>query len=96
MACNKRFVRRTNVGSIEENWDDETLLGRCGSVGIGCKFLQINLREPTEATFGSKELQASALEFLSFDTEALDNEYEATPMGERVASCTTHFQQIFC
>lgn len=83
----KRFVRRTNVGSIEENWDDETPSWvDAAQSASGVSFSKSKSREPTEATFGFQ--RASSINVgnsLSFDIEALDNEYEATPMGERVA-----------
>ena len=83
----KRFVRRTNVGSIEENWDDETPSWvDAAQTASGVSFSKSKSREPTEATFGFQRASSiSAGNSQSFDTEALDNEYEATPMGERVA-----------
>ena len=83
----KRFVRRTNVGSIEENWDDETPSWvDAAQSASGVSFSKSNSREPTEATFGFQRASSISIgNSLSFDTEALDNEYEATPMGERVA-----------
>ena len=83
----KRFVRRTNVGSIEENWDDETPSWvDAAQSASGVSFSKSKSREPTEATFGFQRASSiSAGYSQSFDTEALDNEYEATPMGERVA-----------
>ena len=83
----KRFVRRTNVGSIEENWDDETPSWvDAAQAASGVSFCKSNSREPTEATFGFQRASSISIgNSQSFDTEALDNEYEATPMGERVA-----------
>ena len=83
----KRFVRRTNVGSIEENWDDETPSWvDAAQSASGVSFSKSKSREPTEATFGFQRASSISVgNALSFDTEALDNEYEATPMGERVA-----------
>ena len=83
----KRFVRRTNVGSIEENWDDETPSWvDAAQSASGVSFSKSKSREPTEATFGIQRASSISVgNSLSFDTEALDNEYEATPMGERVA-----------
>ena len=83
----KRFVRRTNVGSIEENWDDETPSWvDAAQSASGVSFSKSKSREPTEATFGFQRASSITVgNSLSFDTEALDNEYEATPMGERVA-----------
>tara|TARA_Y100001958_G_scaffold60562_1_gene40792 strand:- start:9448 stop:11460 length:2013 start_codon:yes stop_codon:yes gene_type:complete len=83
----KRFVRRTNVGSIEENWDDETPSWvDAAQSASGVSFSKSNSREPTEATFGFQRASSISIgNSQSFDTEALDNEYEATPMGERVA-----------
>ena len=83
----KRFVRRTNVGSIEENWDDETPSWvDAAQSASGVSFSKSKSREPTEATFGFQRASSISVgNSLSFDTEALDNEYEATPMGERVA-----------
>ena len=83
----KRFVRRTNMGSIEENWDDETPSWvDAAQSASGVSFSKSKSREPTEATFGFQRASSISVgNSLSFDTEALDNEYEATPMGERVA-----------
>ena len=83
----KRFVRRTNVGSIEENWDDETPSWvDAAQSASGVSFSKSKSREPIEATFGFQRASSISVgNSLSFDTEALDNEYEATPMGERVA-----------
>ena len=83
----KRFVRRTNIGSIEENWDDETPSWvDAAQSASGVSFSKQKSREPTEATFGFQRASSISIEeSLSFETEALDNEYEATPMGERVA-----------
>ena len=83
----KRFVRRTNVGNLEENWDDETPSWvDAAQSASGVSFSKSKSREPTEATFGFQRASSiSAGTSLSFDVEALDNEYEATPMGERVA-----------
>ena len=83
----KRFVRRTNVGSIEENWDDETPSWvDAAQSASGVIFSKSKSREPTEATFGFQRASSISVgNSQSFDTEALDNEYEATPMGERVA-----------
>lgn len=83
----KRFVRRTNVGSIEENWDDETPSWvDAAQSASGVSFSKSKSREPTEATFGFQRASSISVgNSQSFDTEALDNEYEATPMGERVA-----------
>ena len=42
--------------------------------------------EPAEATFGFRKRQESHLRLQTpLEIEAMDNEYEATPMGERVA-----------
>ena len=83
----KRFVRRTNVGSIEENWDDETPSWvDAAQSASGVSFSKSKSREPTEATFGFQRASSISVgNSQSFDTEALDNEYEATSMGERVA-----------
>ena len=83
----KRFVRRTNVGSIEENWDDETPSWvDAAQSASGVSFSKSKSREPNEATFGFQRASSISVgNSLSFDIEALDNEYEATPMGERVA-----------
>ena len=83
----KRFVRRTNVGSIEENWDDETPSWvDAAQSASGVSFSKSKSREPIEATFGFQRASSISVgNSLSFDTEALDNEYEATPMGARVA-----------
>ena len=83
----KRFVRRTNVGSIEENWDDETPSWvDAAQSASGVSFSKSKSREPTEATFGFQRASSISVgNSLSLDIEALDNEYEATPMGERVA-----------
>ena len=83
----KRFVRRTNVGSIEENWDDETPSWvDAAQSASGVSFSKSKSREPNEATFGFQRASSISVgNSLSLDIEALDNEYEATPMGERVA-----------
>ena len=83
----KRFVRRTNVGTLEENWDDETPSWvDAAQSASGVSFSKSKSREPTEATFGFQRASSISVgDSLSFDVEALDNEYEATPMGERVA-----------
>ncbi len=83
----KRFIRRTNIGSIEENWDDETPSWvDAAQSASGVVLSKSKSNEPTEATFGfQKASRMSVGIHLSFNTEALDNEYEATPMGERVA-----------
>ena len=83
----KRFVRRTNVGSINENWDDETPSWvDAAQSASGVSISSSKSKEPTEATFGFQ--RASKIEITSsnsYDMEALDTTYEATAMGERVA-----------
>lgn len=83
----KRFVRRTNVGSINENWDDDTPSWvDAAQSASGVSISSSKSKEPTEATFGFQ--RASKIEITSsnsYDMEALDTTYEATAMGERVA-----------
>lgn len=83
----KRFIRRKNIGTINESWDDET--PSWVDVAQNASGVQISSnksKEPIEATFGfqrASEITISVSK--SFDVEALDTEYEATPMGERIA-----------
>tara|TARA_B110001452_G_scaffold247171_1_gene233060 strand:- start:2356 stop:3390 length:1035 start_codon:yes stop_codon:yes gene_type:complete len=86
----KRFIRRTNIGSVSESWDDETpswVEAAQSASGVDFKSTKsTKSKEPTEATFGFQ--RASTIKIStpnSFDVEALDTSYEATPMGERVA-----------
>ena len=83
----KRFIRRTNIGSIHESWDDETPSWvDAAQSASGVSFTSNKSKEPTEATFGFQ--RASGIKIstpVSFDVEALDTSYEATSMGERVA-----------
>ncbi len=83
----KRFVRRTNLGTEEETWDDEVPSWvDVAQSASGVSFSKSSSREPVEATFGfqkASRIGISPSNQLSY--EALDNEYEATPMGERVA-----------
>ncbi len=83
----KRFIRRTNVGTVSESWDDETPSWvEAAQSASGVDFKSNKSKEPTEATFGFQ--RASTIKIStpnSFDVEALDTSYEATPMGERVA-----------
>ena len=83
----KRFVRRTNVGVEEEEWDDEipSWVDAAQSAS-GVSLTTKKSKEPVEATFGfqrASKIGVSASS--SFEFEAMDNEYEATLMGERVA-----------
>ena len=83
----KRFVRRTNLGTEEETWDDEVPSWvDVAQSASGVSFSKSSSREPVEATFGfqkASRIGISSTNQLTY--EALDNEYEATPMGERVA-----------
>ena len=83
----KRFIRRTNVGSEEEDWNDEVPSWvDAAQTASGVSLSKNKSIEPTEVTFGfQKASRISAQASNSFDFEAMDNEYEATPMGERVA-----------
>ena len=83
----KRFIRRTNVGSEEEIWDDEipSWVDAAQSAS-GVSISKSKSREPVEATFGfQRASRINVSEISSLDFEAIDNEYEATTMGERVA-----------
>ena len=83
----KRFVRRTNIGDVSENWDDETPSWvDAAQAASGVSLSKSKTLEPTEATFGfQRASEISISSSMSLDVEALDNEYEATAMGERVA-----------
>ena len=83
----KRFIRRTNVGSEEEIWNDEipSWVDAAQSAS-GVSISKSKSREPVEATFGfQRASRINISEISSLDFEAIDNEYEATNMGERVA-----------
>lgn len=83
----KRFIRRTNIGVEEKDWDDELpswvdAAQSASGVTMGKK----KSIEPAEATFGFQRASRISVQTTnSLEIEALDNEYEATPMGERVA-----------
>jgi len=83
----KRFIRRTNIGVEEETWDDEVPSWvDAAQAASGVSMSQRKSKEPVEATFGFQ--RASKINVTSpnsFEYEAFDNEYEATPMGERIA-----------
>ena len=83
----KRFIRRTNVGTISESWDDETPSWvDAAQSASGVSFSSNKTREPTEATFGFQRASSITISTPeSFEVEALDTRYEATAMGERVA-----------
>lgn len=83
----KRFIRRTNVGSEEEDWNDDVPSWvDAAQTASGVSLSKNKSIEPTEVTFGfQKASRISAQASNSFEFEAMDNEYEATPMGERVA-----------
>ncbi len=83
----KRFIRRTNVGSEEEDWNDDVPSWvDAAQTASGVSLSKNKSIEPTEVTFGfQKASRISAQASNSFDFEAMDNEYEATPMGERIA-----------
>ena len=82
----KRFVRRTNIGTIQESWDDEIPSWiSAASNASGVSLTSKKSKEPVEATFGFRKATSFniAEEIPTF--ESLDTTYEATPMGERVA-----------
>ena len=83
----KRFIRRTNVGDNIESWDDDKpswVDAAQSASGVGLSSTKS--KEPTEATFGFQRASRISLSTpTSFDVEALDTSYEATPMGERIA-----------
>lgn len=81
----KRFIRRTTIGNLEDTWDDE----KPSWVDVAQSAAGVSLSkssEQVEATFGfQRASRINIPEVSSPDYESLDNEYEATPMGERVA-----------
>ena len=83
----KRFIRRANVGTVSESWDDETPSWvDAAQSASGVSFSTNKTREPTEATFGFQRASSITISTPeSFEVEALDTRYEATAMGERVA-----------
>ena len=83
----KRFVRRKNIGTINESWDDETPSWvDAAQSASGVKMSARKSKEPIEATFGFQRASSIAVSNIdTLDVEALDTEYEATPMGERIA-----------
>jgi helicase len=83
----KRFIRRVTVGSISETWDDDkpSWVDAAQSAS-GVSFASKKSKEPIEATFGFQRASKITIETPpSFDVEAADSSYEATPMGERIA-----------
>lgn len=83
----KRFVRRTNAGVVNETWDDDTPSWvDAAQSASGVSLSSNKSKEPIEATFGFQRASKISISTpTSFNVEALDSEYEATPMGERVA-----------
>jgi len=83
----KRFIRRTNLGTEEEVWDDEVPSWvDAAQLASGVSISKSKSREPVEATFGfQRASKITVAEMSSPEYEATDNEYEATLMGERVA-----------
>lgn len=83
----KRFIRRKNIGTINESWDDETPSWvDAAQSASGVTMTGKKSKEPVEATFGFQRASRIAVSSTAiFDVEALDTEYEATPMGERIA-----------
>ena len=83
----KRFIRRKNIGTISESWDDETPSWvDAAQSASGVTMSGKKSKEPVEATFGFQRASRIAVSGTAiFDVEALDTEYEATPMGERIA-----------
>jgi helicase len=83
----KRFIRRTNIGTNNESWDDETPSWvDAAQSASGVKISSSKSKEPVEATFGFQRASNITVSTpTSLNVEALDTEYEATPMGERVA-----------
>ena len=83
----KRFIRRTNLGTEEEVWDDEVPSWvDAAQSASGVSISKSKSREPVEATFGfQRASKITVAEMSSPEYEATDNEYEATLMGERVA-----------
>ena len=85
----KRFIRRTEQHSMTESWDDETpawLDSALAASGVSLGGVNKSKLEPREATFGFK--RASSIVRQEPDTflgESVDNRYEATAMGERIA-----------
>ena len=83
----KRFIRRKSIGTISESWDDETPSWvDAAQSASGVTMSAKKSKEPTEATFGFKRASSIAISSTEiFNVEALDTEYEATAMGERIA-----------
>ena len=83
----KRFIRRTNVGTQEEEWDDTIPVWvDAAKSASGVDISRKKSIEPTEATFGFQRASSiSVVPKNNFTIEALDTTYEATSMGERVA-----------
>jgi len=83
----KRFIRRKSIGTINESWDDETPSWvDAAQNASGVKISSKKSKEPIEATFGFQKASKIAISVSqAFDVEALDTEYEATPMGERIS-----------
>ena len=83
----KRFIRRTNVGTQEEEWDDTIPVWvDAAKSASGVDISRKKSIEPTEATFGFQRASSiSVVPENNFTIEALDTTYEATSMGERVA-----------
>ncbi len=82
----KRFIRRSNIGTIQEAWDDEVPSWiSAASNASGVSLTSKKSTEPVEATFGFRKATSFnvAEEVPMF--ESLDTTYEATPMGEKVA-----------
>ena len=82
----KRFIKRTNKGTSDETWDDDTpiwvsVAKEASGVNLGGK----QIKQSTEATFGfTKATNINYPDEIPL-IEAFDSSYEATAMGERVA-----------
>jgi helicase len=85
----KRFIRRTEQHSMTESWDDETpawLDSALSASGVSLGGTRKSRLEPREATFGFQRASNIApTETQTLLGESVENRYEATAMGERIA-----------
>ena len=78
----------TNIGVEEEDWDDELPSWvDAAQAASGVTMGKKKSVEPAEATFGfQRASRISVQTSTSLEIEALDNEYEATPMVTKGSS----------
>lgn len=83
----KRFIRRRNIGSRNEDWDDDIPSWvDVAKSASGVEMIKERVIEPSEATFGFRKASNIEQQIIDFaSTEAFDTEYEATDMGQKVA-----------